>query len=85
MTVFISKLVFLRNITFFFTLMSPFSKEGIIVLSDIYWSEDMAQTWDNIYEKNTRFQAIDLFHFGLLIPRQNKNWGRHQLTMLELH
>jgi hypothetical protein len=27
------------------------SKEGIIVLSDIYWSEDMAQTWDNIYKK----------------------------------
>jgi predicted O-methyltransferase YrrM len=65
---------------------SPYiSKEGIIVLSDIYWSEEMKQTWDNIYEKNTQFHAIDLFHFGLLIPRQNEYWGRHKITMLELH
>jgi len=65
---------------------SPYlSPEGIIVLSDIYWSEDMTQTWVNIYEKNTQFHAIDLFHFGLLIPRQNENWGRHKITMLELH
>lgn len=60
------------------------SPEGIIVLSDIYWSEDMAQTWDNIYEKNTQFHAIDLFHFGLLIPRQNENWGRHTLSIIDL-
>ena len=66
--------------------MSPYlSPERIIVLSDKYWSEDMAQTWDNIYEKNTQFHTIDLFHFGILIPRQNENWGRYQITMLELH
>lgn len=60
------------------------SPEGIIVLSDIYWSEDMKQTWDNIYEKNTQFHAIDLFHFGLLIPRQNENWERHTVSIIDL-
>jgi predicted O-methyltransferase YrrM len=64
---------------------SPYlSPEGIIVLSDIYWSEDMKQTWDNIYEKNTQFHDIDLFHFGLLIPRKNENWGRHTLSIIDL-
>ena len=64
---------------------SPYlSKEGIIILSDIYWSEDMAQTWVNIYENNTQFHAIDLFHFGLLIPRQNENWVRHTISTIDL-
>jgi hypothetical protein len=44
----------------------------------------MKQTWHNIYEKNTQFHAIDLFHFGLLIPRQNENWGRHTLSIIDL-
>jgi hypothetical protein len=78
MTVFICKLVLLTK----HYLLSP---EGIIVLSDIYWSEDIAQTWDNIYEKNIQFHAIDLFPLGILIPRQNEYWGRHKITMLELH
>jgi hypothetical protein len=54
------------------------------VLSDIYWSEDMAQTWDNIFEKNTRFHAIDLFHFGLLIPRNDQISERHTLSIIDL-
>ena len=60
------------------------SKEGIIVLSDIYWSEDMAQTWVNIYEKNTQFHAIDLFHFGLLVPRNDQIGERHTLSIINL-
>ena len=64
---------------------SPYlSPEGIIVLSDIYWSEDMAQTWVNIYEKNTQFHAIDLFHFGLLIPRNEEISERHALSIINL-
>jgi len=75
-----------KPLVHYLNICSPFlSANGIIILSDIYWSEDMAQTWDNIYEKNTQFHAIDLFHFGILIPRQNENWGRHKITMLELH
>jgi hypothetical protein len=58
------------------------SKEGIIVLSDIYWSEDMEQTWQFIKEKYPHFHVIDLFHFGILIPRQNENWGRHKISIL---
>ena len=74
-----------KHLIHYLNVCSPYlSANGIIILSDIYWSEDMGQTWDNIYDKNTRFHAIDLFHFGLLIPRQNENWGRHTLSIIDL-
>ena len=64
---------------------SPYlSKEGIIILSDIYWSEEMAQTWVNIYEKNTQFHAIDLFHFGILVPRNDQIGERHTLSIIDV-
>lgn len=64
---------------------SPFiSREGIIVLSDIYWSEDMQKTWHFIYEKYTSFHVIDLFRFGILIPRKNLNWMRLKTSVVNL-
>ena len=74
-----------KSLFHYLNICSPYlSANGIIILSDIYWSEDMGQTWVNIYQKNTRFHAIDLFHFGLLIPRQNENWVRHTLSIIDL-
>jgi predicted O-methyltransferase YrrM len=74
-----------KSLLHYLNVCSPYlSPEGIIVLSDIYWSEDMAQTWDNIFEKNTRFHAIDLFHFGLLIPRNDQISERHTLSIIDL-
>jgi predicted O-methyltransferase YrrM len=64
---------------------SPFlSTNGMIILSDIYWSEDMEQTWQFIKEKYPHFHVIDLFHFGILIPRNNEQWDRHTLSVIDL-
>jgi predicted O-methyltransferase YrrM len=62
---------------------SPFiSQDGIIVLSDIYWSEDMQETWHDIYENYSLFHVIDLFHFGILIPRKNNHWERYKTSVI---
>ena len=64
---------------------SPFlSANGMIILSDIYWSEDMKKTWDLISEKYTHFHVIDLFHFGILIPRKNEREDRHNSSIIDL-
>jgi len=64
---------------------SPFlSNNGMIILSDIYWSEDMALTWQFIKEKYPHFHVIDLFHFGILIPRNNEQGDRHTLSVIDL-
>lgn len=63
---------------------SPFlSAHGIIILSDIYWSEDMKKTWYLISEKYTHFHIIDLFHFGILVPRKNDQGDRHILSVID--
>jgi predicted O-methyltransferase YrrM len=64
---------------------SPFlSANGMIILSDIYWSEDMKKTWQFIKEKYPHFHIIDLFHFGILIPRNNAQGDRHILSVIDL-
>lgn len=64
---------------------APFlSANGIIIISDIYWSEDMEQTWQFIKEKYTHFHVIDLFHFGILIPRKAPYGERHTLSIIEV-
>jgi predicted O-methyltransferase YrrM len=64
---------------------SPFlSINGMIILSDIYWSEDMEQTWQFIKEKYPHFHIIDLFHFGILIPRNAPYGERHTLSLINV-
>jgi predicted O-methyltransferase YrrM len=64
---------------------SPFlSANGMIILSDIYWSGDMKKTWDLISQNYTHFHAIDLFYFGILISRKNEKGERHTLSIVDL-
>jgi predicted O-methyltransferase YrrM len=64
---------------------SPFlSANGMIILSDIYWSDDMKKTWDLISEKYTHFHVIELFHFGILIPRNALYGERHTLSIIDV-
>jgi predicted O-methyltransferase YrrM len=64
---------------------SPFlSANGMIILSDIYWSDDMKKTWDLISEKYTHFHVIELFHFGILIPRNAPYGERHTLSIIDV-
>ena len=63
----------------------PFlSANGMIILSDIYWSEDMEQTWQFIKEKYPHFHVIDLLHFGILIPRKAPYGERHTLSVIDV-
>ncbi len=74
-----------QPLLYYLHICSPFlSANGIIILSDIYWSEDMKKTWNLISQKYTHFHVIDLFHFGILIPRNNEKGERHTLSVIDL-
>lgn len=41
-------------------------EESVVVVADIYWSEEMQRAWKNLCQDPTVTLAIDLFHFGVL-------------------
>ncbi len=43
-----------------------FHEKSILVLADIYWSEEMQQAWQKIKSHSSVTVALDLFDFGIL-------------------
>lgn len=43
--------------------------ETLIVLDDIYWSEEMQQAWDNLRGHERISLSVDLFYMGILVCR----------------
>jgi predicted O-methyltransferase YrrM len=69
----------------YLSLCTPYlAPNGIILISDIYWSADMKDTWRYIANQYPHFHAIDLFHFGILIPRRKDFIQRHNLALIDL-
>ena len=55
---------------------SKFHSGSIVVVDDIYWSEDMHRAWDILRERSEVHVDIDIFGMGILIfnselPRQS--------------
>ena len=48
------------------------TNDGIIVLDDIYWHQDMKDAWQNIITNKRVTVSIDLFYFGLLFIRKEQ-------------
>lgn len=44
-------------------------QETMIILDDIYWSDDMERAWRECLEDERVALSLDLFHFGILIRR----------------
>jgi len=62
----------------------PFlSHRGLVVIGDIYWSRDMQDAWQQLCSNLREYHAVDLFHFGLLIPMRPRDGMRHQLALTD--
>lgn len=46
--------------------------ETIILLDDIRWSDDMLTIWKSVTKSNDFHVSIDLFKFGVLVPRKHQ-------------
>ncbi len=46
--------------------------QAVIVLDDIYWSEEMTQAWKELYAWEEFTLTMDLYHFGLLFFRRKQ-------------
>lgn len=52
---------------FYFDSLKPFFHNNTIVMvDDIYWSEDMHHGWETLIKLPEVTQSVDCFHFGLL-------------------
>lgn len=54
----------------YFNFFSERIKEGIIVLDDIHWSQNMNSAWREITRREGSQASIDLFGMGIVILRQ---------------
>ncbi|HRG79392.1 MAG TPA: class I SAM-dependent methyltransferase [Cyclobacteriaceae bacterium] len=65
----------------YFTLLSKrMSEKGIIVLDDIYHSEEMARAWQELSHHDLVYGSVDLFRCGILffdtaLHRQHYTWS----------
>lgn len=60
----------------YFNIIKPFlNKHSVLILHDIYWSEDMQKAWKTILSFPEISLSVDVFYFGILffneIPKQN--------------
>ena len=55
------------TLRYFDLMQSKFHSGTIVVVDDIYWSEDMHRAWDLLRERADVRVDIDVFGFGILI------------------
>ena len=52
----------------YFELLLPHLAEGaVVVLDDIYWSEEMTKAWNELRERTEISLSVDFYHFGMLV------------------
>jgi predicted O-methyltransferase YrrM len=47
-------------------------ENGLIILDDIHWSEEMEKAWDEISQNTPNLISIDLFQIGLCFKKPNQ-------------
>lgn len=65
-------------------LKSSFHANTIVVVDDIYWSEDMYHGWMSLCQKQEITQSVDCFHFGLLFFNPDFRNREHHTIKLPL-
>ena len=65
----------LRYVDFFASRM----REGIIILDDIHWSENMHLAWQKICSSEKTHVTIDLFQTGLIFPDKSITPGHYTI------
>ena len=59
-----------------------FTSETVVVVDDIYWSEDMHNGWLQLIRMPEVTQSVDCFYFGLLFFKKEFLHKEHHLTRL---
>ena len=60
---------FQPTIAYFNTVLAKSGEDTIIILDDIYWSEEMEQAWQWVKEHERTRLTIDLFAIGIVVLR----------------
>jgi predicted O-methyltransferase YrrM len=65
------------TLRYFNVLLEKLSSQSIIIFDDIHWSAEMEEAWESI-KKDSRVRCtIDLFHFGIVLLREDFIEPRH--------
>jgi predicted O-methyltransferase YrrM len=65
------------TIRYFHSLLEKLSFDGIIIFDDIHWSAEMEEAWELIKQDCRVRCTIDLFHFGIVLLREDFIEPRH--------
>jgi len=57
------------TLKYFEKLLKHIHKDTVIMVDDIYWSDEMKQAWQHLQQHPAVRQSIDTFHFGMLFFR----------------
>lgn len=69
-----------------FNMILPYTRYNtIIIIDDIYWSEDMTRAWDEIKSYKSVRLSIDLFYFGLIFLSNNFKEKQHFIVKSPLY
>jgi len=55
------------------SMLSLGKSEGVIIIDDIYWSQEMNRAWKEVITWPEVRVSIDLFHMGILLLRKDLN------------
>lgn len=58
---------------YFQAILPKMTTNAIVVLDDIYWSEDMTEAWFDLVKHPSVAFAIDYYHLGILCIGEDKN------------
>jgi len=60
------------TLAYFEKLQKHLHNDSIVMLDDIYWSEEMKEAWYQLKQHPKVMQNVDTFHFGLLFFRKQQ-------------
>ncbi len=60
------------SLKYFDLLQKHLHNDSVVLVDDIYWSEEMKQAWQQLKQHPQVRQSIDVFYFGILFFRQEQ-------------
>ena len=65
------------TIKYFDTIFPYLNDESLIVVADIYWSDEMVNAWNQLQQHPQVTLSIDFYHFGILFFRKEQQQKVH--------
>ncbi len=73
------------TLKYFDLLQKHLHNDSIVIVDDIYWSEEMMQAWARLKRHPNVRQSVDVFYFGLLFFRKEQHKEDFKLRMETLN